>query len=353
MGGSSHLVASLHQRASNWSRPEISATNSPRSSAPCAPTTSVPTRSPPTAGPYASSGCGSWTTTTRPTSLPSSVGTSRTGSTASSNTASRPRPTTAFAASSGSSTGTRLRTTTSPHRCASCARHGCRSSCHGSSRSTRSGPCSGPVRAAASRTSVTRPSSGSSSTPVPDAVRSAPSATPPPMPTIATSISGAGSSTSSARAARTTTSPLADKTLVAVEDYLRARKRHAHAALPWLWLGKRGRLTDSGIGQAIKDRGLRAGIPNLHPHDFRHAATHHELAGGMNEADVMCKRGGTARRCSAAMRRRRPMSAPSRHRDGLALGTSDERAEAATATSFATCSDRQPRGETRVGAPTD
>ena len=84
---------------------------------------------------------------------------------------------------------------------------------------------------------------------------------------------------------------LADKTLVSIEDYLRARKRHAHAALPWLWLGKRGQLTDSGIGQAIKDRGLRAGIPNLHPHDFRHAATHHELAGGMNEADVMSKRG--------------------------------------------------------------
>lgn len=84
---------------------------------------------------------------------------------------------------------------------------------------------------------------------------------------------------------------LSDTTLVAGEDHLRARKRHAHAALPWLWLGKRGRLTDSGIGQAISDRGLRTGIPNLHPHDFRHAATHHELAGGMNEGDVMSKRG--------------------------------------------------------------
>jgi site-specific recombinase XerD len=84
---------------------------------------------------------------------------------------------------------------------------------------------------------------------------------------------------------------LNNKTLVAVEDYLRARRRHAHAALPWLWLGKKGRLTDSGIAQLIRDRGLRAGIPNLHAHDFRHAATHHELAAGMNEADVMSKRG--------------------------------------------------------------
>jgi len=84
---------------------------------------------------------------------------------------------------------------------------------------------------------------------------------------------------------------ISDKTMVAIEDYLRARRRHVHADLPWLWLGKRGQLTDSGIAQAIRDRGTRVGIPNLHAHDFRHAATHHELAGGMNEADVMSKRG--------------------------------------------------------------
>ena len=84
---------------------------------------------------------------------------------------------------------------------------------------------------------------------------------------------------------------MSDKTLNAVDDYLRARRKHAHADRPWLWLGKRGQLTDSGIAQAIRDRGVRVGIPNLHAHDFRHAATHHELAGGMNEADVMSKRG--------------------------------------------------------------
>jgi site-specific recombinase XerD len=84
---------------------------------------------------------------------------------------------------------------------------------------------------------------------------------------------------------------LSDRTLSAVDDYLRARKKHVHADLPYLWLGKRGQLTDSGIAQTIRDRGRRVGIPNLHAHDFRHAATHHELAGGMNEADVMSKRG--------------------------------------------------------------
>lgn len=85
--------------------------------------------------------------------------------------------------------------------------------------------------------------------------------------------------------------PLGNKTLVALEDYLRARKKHVHNDLPWLWLGKRGQLTDSGLAQAIRDRGTRVGITGLHAHDFRHAATHHELAGGMNEADVMSKRG--------------------------------------------------------------
>lgn len=85
--------------------------------------------------------------------------------------------------------------------------------------------------------------------------------------------------------------PFSDRTAEALEDYLRARKRHPHAPLPWLWLGKKGQLTDSGIAQAIRDRGRRVGIVGLHAHDFRHAATHHELAAGMNEADVMAKRG--------------------------------------------------------------
>ena len=84
---------------------------------------------------------------------------------------------------------------------------------------------------------------------------------------------------------------LGNKTLVAVEDCLRARKKQTHADEPWLWIGRRGRLTDSGISQLLRDRGKRVGISDLHAHDFRHAATHHELAGGMNEADVMSKRG--------------------------------------------------------------
>lgn len=94
--------------------------------------------------------------------------------------------------------------------------------------------------------------------------------------------------------------PFSDRTAEAIEDYLRARKHHPHKDEPWLWLGRKGQLTDSGIAQAIRDRGKRVGITNLHAHDFRHAATHHELAAGMREADVMAKRGWD----SAAMLRR-------------------------------------------------
>jgi site-specific recombinase XerD len=83
---------------------------------------------------------------------------------------------------------------------------------------------------------------------------------------------------------------ISGRTLSALDDYLRVRRKHRHASEPWLWLGKRGQLTDSGLAQLVRDRGLRAGVPNLHAHDFRHAATHHELAGGMGEADVMSKR---------------------------------------------------------------
>ena len=51
-------------------------------------------------------------------------------------------------------------------------------------------------------------------------------------------------------------------------------------------LGKRGALTDSGIAQAIRDRGRLAGIPSLHPHDFRHAKASLLLNNGANVSEV-------------------------------------------------------------------
>ncbi len=68
----------------------------------------------------------------------------------------------------------------------------------------------------------------------------------------------------SSRGGRSRTVPLDSRTLAALAAYLNARRGHPHAHLPWLWLGKNGRLTDSGVGRALRDRGVRAGIPGLH-----------------------------------------------------------------------------------------
>ena len=78
-----------------------------------------------------------------------------------------------------------------------------------------------------------------------------------------------------------------DRTVGALEEYLRARRSHPHADLPWLWLGKQGRLTDSGIAQAIRDRGLLAGIAGLHPHELRHSWRHHADRAGLSESELM------------------------------------------------------------------
>ncbi len=58
--------------------------------------------------------------------------------------------------------------------------------------------------------------------------------------------------------------PFGHKTGQALDRYLRARARRADASEPWLWLGKRGRLTETGVEQAVKRRG-RAGCPNPPP----------------------------------------------------------------------------------------
>ena len=80
---------------------------------------------------------------------------------------------------------------------------------------------------------------------------------------------------------------LSPKTIEAFEAYVRLRRSHPHAALPWLWLGRKGRLTDSGIAQTIRDLGMRAGIPGLHPHVLRHSWRHHAASAGMSREDMM------------------------------------------------------------------
>jgi len=80
--------------------------------------------------------------------------------------------------------------------------------------------------------------------------------------------------------------PLSREALGALDRYLRVRHAHPHAPLPWLWLGKRGRLSDSGILQVVERRGRAAGVPGLHPHRFRHTFAHRMLVRGATEGAV-------------------------------------------------------------------
>ncbi|MGC8635413.1 MAG: tyrosine-type recombinase/integrase, partial [Candidatus Limnocylindrales bacterium] len=80
--------------------------------------------------------------------------------------------------------------------------------------------------------------------------------------------------------------PYGHRTAKALDQYLRARSRHPYAGSEWLWLGKRGRLGESGIEQVVKRRGAQAGL-RLHPHLFRHTFAHTMLADGMQEGDLM------------------------------------------------------------------
>ncbi len=81
--------------------------------------------------------------------------------------------------------------------------------------------------------------------------------------------------------------PFGLKTADALRRYLRVRSRHPRADDPWLWLGKRGRLTGSGIVQMVERRAIDAGIEVPNVHRFRHTFAHRWLAEGGQEQDLM------------------------------------------------------------------
>lgn len=82
--------------------------------------------------------------------------------------------------------------------------------------------------------------------------------------------------------------PMSPTTIKELDRYVfRNRAAHEHAGLPWLWIGRLGRLTASGIGQVLHRRCEQAGIDQLHPHQFRHSFAHSFLAAGGNETDLM------------------------------------------------------------------
>ncbi len=81
--------------------------------------------------------------------------------------------------------------------------------------------------------------------------------------------------------------PYGAKTADALRRYLRARNLHPQAGLSALWLGKKGRVTDSGVRQILERRAAEAGVTNVHPHRFRHTYAHTWLASGGQEQDLM------------------------------------------------------------------
>lgn len=112
------------------------------------------------------------------------------------------------------------------------------------------------------------------------------------------------------------------KTAQAIDRYLRMRAGHPLAHRPELWLGTRGRgpLAGGAFLLMLRRRGRSAGIPELHPHLFRHSFAHHFLRRGGSEGDLMQQAGWSdramvghysgalaAERAQAAARRLDPM----------------------------------------------
>ena len=77
------------------------------------------------------------------------------------------------------------------------------------------------------------------------------------------------------------------KAVKALDRYLRVRSAHPYADDPWLWLGQKGHVTDSGVRQMLERRGIEAGIGPVNPHRFRHTFAHQWLTSGGNESDLM------------------------------------------------------------------
>jgi integrase len=65
------------------------------------------------------------------------------------------------------------------------------------------------------------------------------------------------------------------------------RSSQPFANLPNLWIGRVGAMTASGLVQVVAARGAAAGLPSLHPHQFRHSCADAWLSAGGNEGDLL------------------------------------------------------------------
>lgn len=89
------------------------------------------------------------------------------------------------------------------------------------------------------------------------------------------------------KAGHTRAPKFGNKCAIAVDRYLRMRRTHRYASSDALWVGEVGPLTASGLSQLLARRCAAAGLPRLHPHQFRHTFAHMYLANGGTEGDLM------------------------------------------------------------------
>lgn len=77
------------------------------------------------------------------------------------------------------------------------------------------------------------------------------------------------------------------KTVKALDRYVRVRSAHADSDEPWLWLGRRGHMTQSGVQQMLRQGADKAGLEHLNPHQFRHTFSHEYLTAGGSPENLM------------------------------------------------------------------
>lgn len=90
---------------------------------------------------------------------------------------------------------------------------------------------------------------------------------------------------------RERTVAIGSTTVLALDRYQRARRRHPRSVDPAYWLGPKGGLTDSGLRQLVRRRGAVVGIDGLHPHQFRHQFAHRWKAANGSDEGLMAAAG--------------------------------------------------------------
>ena len=81
--------------------------------------------------------------------------------------------------------------------------------------------------------------------------------------------------------------PFGNKSAQAMRRYWRLREKRTFAYCEEFFIGRQGTRTPQGVREMIERRCLAAGIPRIHPHQFRHTFCHTWLVEGLGETDLM------------------------------------------------------------------